>query len=148
MCCLFGIYDYRGRLTASQKRRLLSALATASEARGTDATGIAYNSNYFGDCRFEKHNTLPAECHSMLHICKQRNGIRTNAARLYEVLLAVPDGVETTPALLREQSGLTRDQYKEAIRAASVQTLFRAEFTTFGSGKNQKIRRIPAIKVA
>ena len=104
--------------------------------------------NYFGDCRFEKHNTLPAECHSMLHICKQRNGIRTNAARLYEVLLAVPDGVETTPALLREQSGLTRDQYKEAIRAASVQTLFRTEFTTFGSGKNQKIRRIPAIKVA
>ena len=85
---------------------------------------------------------------SMLHTCKQRNGIRTNAARLYEVLLAVPDGVETTPALLREQSGLTRDQYKEAIRAASVQTLFRAEFTTFGSGKNHKIRRIPAIKVA
>ena len=45
MCCLFGIYDYRGNLTASQKRRLISALATASEARGTDATGIAYNSS-------------------------------------------------------------------------------------------------------
>ena len=45
MCCLFGIYDYRGSLTASQKRRLLSALATASEARGIDATGIAYNSS-------------------------------------------------------------------------------------------------------
>lgn len=43
MCCLFGIYDYRGSLTAPQKRRLISALATASEARGTDATGIAYN---------------------------------------------------------------------------------------------------------
>ena len=45
MCCLFGIYDYRDNLTASQKRRLISALATASEARGTDATGIAYNSS-------------------------------------------------------------------------------------------------------
>ena len=43
MCCLFGICDYRGSLTAAQKRRLISALATASEARGTDATGIAYN---------------------------------------------------------------------------------------------------------
>ena len=43
MCCLFGIYDYKGGLTAVQKRRLVSALATASEARGTDATGIAYN---------------------------------------------------------------------------------------------------------
>ena len=45
MCCLFGICDYKGGLTAAQKRRLVSALATASEARGTDATGVAYNSD-------------------------------------------------------------------------------------------------------
>ena len=45
MCCLFGIYDYRDSLTIAQKRRLISALATASEARGTDATGVAYNSD-------------------------------------------------------------------------------------------------------
>lgn len=45
MCCLFGVYDYTGGLTAVQKRRLVSALATASEARGTDATGVAYNSD-------------------------------------------------------------------------------------------------------
>ena len=44
MCCLFGVYDYKGGLTSAQKRRLISALATASEVRGTDATGIAYNS--------------------------------------------------------------------------------------------------------
>ena len=43
MCCLFGVYDYTGGLTAVQKRRLVSALATASEVRGTDATGVAYN---------------------------------------------------------------------------------------------------------
>ena len=34
MCCLFGIYAYRGSLTAVQKRRLISSLATASEAHG------------------------------------------------------------------------------------------------------------------
>ena len=45
MCCLFGVYDYTGGLTAVQKRRLVSALATASKARGTDATGVAYNSD-------------------------------------------------------------------------------------------------------
>ena len=45
MCCLFGVYDYTGGLTAAQKRRLVSALATASAARGTDATGVAYNSD-------------------------------------------------------------------------------------------------------
>lgn len=45
MCCLFGIYDYGHSLTAAQKKRLVSALAIASEDRGTDATGIAYNHN-------------------------------------------------------------------------------------------------------
>lgn len=44
MCCLFGLIDYRGTLTANQKNRMLSVLAAACEARGTDATGIAYNS--------------------------------------------------------------------------------------------------------
>ena len=45
MCCLFGLIDYRHSLTAKQKNRLVFALAVAAEARGTDATGIAYNSN-------------------------------------------------------------------------------------------------------
>lgn len=44
MCCLFGLIDYRHSLTAKEKNRILSILATACEARGTDATGIAYNS--------------------------------------------------------------------------------------------------------
>lgn len=43
MCCLFGIHDYGHSLTPKQKNRLLSILGTACEARGTDATGIAYN---------------------------------------------------------------------------------------------------------
>lgn len=45
MCCLFGIYDYGHSLTTAQKKRLVSALAVASEDRGKDATGIAYNHN-------------------------------------------------------------------------------------------------------
>jgi len=44
MCCLFGLIDHRHSLTVRQKNRILSTLATAAEARGTDATGIAYNS--------------------------------------------------------------------------------------------------------
>ena len=43
MCCLFGIHDYGHSLTQKQKNRLLSVLSVACEARGTDATGIAYN---------------------------------------------------------------------------------------------------------
>lgn len=45
MCCLFGIIDYQHSLTERQKRRMLSALAAAAEVRGTDATGIAYNTS-------------------------------------------------------------------------------------------------------
>lgn len=45
MCCLFGLIDYQHTLTVKQKNHIISALATAAEARGTDATGIAYNSN-------------------------------------------------------------------------------------------------------
>lgn len=44
MCCLFGLLDPRQQFSEKQKARMLHFLATASEARGTDATGIAYNS--------------------------------------------------------------------------------------------------------
>ena len=44
MCCLFGILDYGGKLSRKEKTKILSALSVACEERGTDATGIAYNS--------------------------------------------------------------------------------------------------------
>ena len=43
MCCLFGMIDYRDTLSRRQKTKMVRALAEASEARGTDAAGIAYN---------------------------------------------------------------------------------------------------------
>lgn len=43
MCCLFGLIDTRLHFTGKEKSKMLHALATASEARGTDATGIAYH---------------------------------------------------------------------------------------------------------
>lgn len=45
MCCLFGFIDYAGALSVTQKSRLIRELSIASEARGTDATGIAYNTS-------------------------------------------------------------------------------------------------------
>lgn len=57
MCCLFGILDYNHSLSRRQMNRLLSVLSTACEARGTDATGIAYN--YNGKLRIYKR-PLPA----------------------------------------------------------------------------------------
>ena len=43
MCCLFGVIDYGHSLTGREKNHMLSVLASVCEARGTDATGIAYN---------------------------------------------------------------------------------------------------------
>lgn len=45
MCCLFGLIDHNCILTSRQKSRLISCLALESEARGTDAAGIAYNAS-------------------------------------------------------------------------------------------------------
>ena len=45
MCCLFGMLDYKNRFNAKQKNKIISILSVACEARGTDATGIAYNHN-------------------------------------------------------------------------------------------------------
>ena len=43
MCCLFGLIDTRHSLSGRDKSKLLHILASESESRGTDATGIAYN---------------------------------------------------------------------------------------------------------
>lgn len=44
MCCLFGMVDVKRSLPTAEKVRIISTLGKASEARGTDATGYAYNS--------------------------------------------------------------------------------------------------------
>ena len=44
MCCLFGIYNYSGH-GIKNLSNLTNLLATNATVRGTDAAGIAYNSN-------------------------------------------------------------------------------------------------------
>lgn len=59
MCGLFGFVDAGHKLTRKQRSSILSALATASESRGTDATGIAYNAD--GKLNIYKR-PIPAHC--------------------------------------------------------------------------------------
>lgn len=64
MCCLFGLVDYHQNLNSSQKSKIIRTLSIASEARGTDATGIAYNSK--GTLRVYKR---PVPAHKLrIHI--------------------------------------------------------------------------------
>ena len=44
MCCLFGLLDCGSDFSPKQKSKMLSILGAECEIRGTDATGIAYNS--------------------------------------------------------------------------------------------------------
>jgi len=45
MCAIFGLIDYANKFTAKQRCKIISILSEECEIRGTDATGIAYNSN-------------------------------------------------------------------------------------------------------
>ncbi len=57
MCCLFGIIDYDNCISLRAKNRILKVLSKECEARGTDATGIAYIEN--GSMKIQK-KPLPA----------------------------------------------------------------------------------------
>jgi glucosamine 6-phosphate synthetase-like amidotransferase/phosphosugar isomerase protein len=47
MCCLFGLIDYGNCLSAKRKEKIVKVLSAECEARGTDATGVAYlNDNH------------------------------------------------------------------------------------------------------
>lgn len=43
MCCLFGLLDTQNRMSGENKTKLLHLLALEAEARGTDASGVAYH---------------------------------------------------------------------------------------------------------
>jgi len=45
MCAIFGLIDYANKLSVKQRCKIISVLSKECEVRGTDATGIAYNSN-------------------------------------------------------------------------------------------------------
>jgi len=45
MCAIFGLIDYANKFSAKQRCKIISVLSEECEIRGTDATGIAYNSN-------------------------------------------------------------------------------------------------------
>ena len=72
MCCLLGFVDYAGSLSVTQKNRLIRELSIAAEARGTDATGIAYNTSR-GPQIYKRplaahrlHLRIPAEAHVIM----------------------------------------------------------------------------------
>lgn len=72
MCCLFGFVDYAGSLSVKQKNHLIRELSIAAEVRGTDATGIAYNTSRGLQIykrpltAHQLHLRIPAEAHVVM----------------------------------------------------------------------------------
>ena len=72
MCCLFGFVDYAGSLSVKQKNHRIRELSIAAEVRGTDATGIAYNTSrglqiYKRPLAAHRlHLRIPAEAHVVM----------------------------------------------------------------------------------
>lgn len=60
MCAIFGLLDFEGKLTPSERLAIFKALGKAAEARGTDATGVAYVQN--GTIQIQK---APRPAHRM-----------------------------------------------------------------------------------
>lgn len=77
MCCLFGMVDYGHTLSAKRKGQILTVLATECEARGTDATGIAYNSH--GSLRIYKK---PVPAHQLRIIVPPDTTVITGHTRM------------------------------------------------------------------
>lgn len=45
MCSVFGLLDFSGKLSPTERLRIIKALGKAAEVRGTDAAGVAYVQN-------------------------------------------------------------------------------------------------------
>lgn len=69
MCCLFGLIDYGRILSGAQKSRIINVLARQCENRGSDATGIAYNTRK-GLCIYKR----PKPAH-VLHFWIPRDAV-------------------------------------------------------------------------
>ena len=131
MCCLFGMIDYKDTLSRRQKTRIVRALAEASEARGTDAAGIAYNAG--GTLHIDKrpgpahtiHFTVPGDARVIMGhtrmttqgsaLKRQNNHPFAGRARREEFALA-HNGVLYNDKLLRRihdlpQTSIETDSY-------------------------------------
>lgn len=147
MCCLFGLIDYGHTLSGRQKTKLIRALALESEARGTDAAGIAYYSK--GTLQVRKR---PGPAHlSRFHVPQNawtvlghtRMTTQGNAKRNRnnhpfvghlgsEVFALAHNGVLSNDVILREQLSLPKTKI-ETDSYIAVQLLERENTLDFSS---------------
>lgn len=98
---------------------------------------VDYLAQYFGDCQIEEAPELSVTCKLASLDAKSYKGQQPHWVRLLKWLYQW-DGIEVTPAQIREQLGMTQPQFKEAMRHKAVRSFFQEWIITTGSGRNTR----------
>lgn len=91
--------------------------------------------SFFGDCQVEEVSELPESCRLAATANCRYGGRQTNIGKLLDYLGTIQDA-QITPSEIRSATGLTLNQYKEAMKNPTVKQLMVRRFETSGSGKN------------
>lgn len=92
--------------------------------------------DYFGDCQIQEFADLPESCVLAAAINRDYKGAQTHAGKLLSFLEKAAVNKKLTPTQIREATGLSREQFKEARKHSQVRRYFKEHMKVSGSGKN------------
>ena len=99
---------------------------------------VGYLKNYFGDCQVQEFTELPEICHQAVAIGREYMGNQTHAGKLLDYLTKLEDEEQVTPNQIRDATGLTQGQFKEAKKHPAVKDYFKRHIKASGSGPSTK----------
>ena len=94
--------------------------------------------SFFTGCQIYERTDLPEACRFAAISNREYNGNLTHAAKLMQYLQSLDENVFFTPEQIRECTGLSRNQFKEAKKHPDVKGYFHSHIQVLGSGKNTK----------
>lgn len=89
-------------------------------------------------CEIREIREIPEVCRRTATTARTYKGEQTHAAILLAWLQDKWDGEEIAPKEIRNKTGLTREQFKEARKHPDVQAFFDRYVQTKGSGRHTK----------
>ena len=92
-------------------------------------------------CEIREIREIPEACRSAATTTRTYRGEQTHAAKLLAWVRDEWSGEEITPDDIRAETGLTREQFKEARKHPDVQSFFGRYVQAKGSGRHTKFTR-------
>lgn len=99
---------------------------------------VGYICDTLPDCDIREIREIPELCRCTATTARTYKGEQTHAAILLAWLQDKWDGEEITPKEIRNKTGLSREQFKEARKHPDVQAFFDCYVQTKGSGRHTK----------